>query len=1011
MTQKIDPFIQLNWGWDTGEGGWGEGMNNNLIIYSFLQNKRIDSVIASTSLLPTSPTDGSAYFTTSDKTIYLRADSVWYTFQPTVGMTFILKATESVVKFNGTTLVTDTKEISEINGLTSALSAKVSTSSIGAASGVAPLGVDGKVPAGNLPSSGSYLGTWDATTNTPTITSGVGSNGEFYIVAVAGTVSINGTGTWSAGDQIRFNGTIWQRIPNTSAISSVNGYTGTVVLNNTDVGAAASSHIHSNATTSVAGFMSDVDKTKLNGIDTGATANSADAYLLSRTNHTGTQAQSTITNLVSDLAAKQDTLVNTLNIKSLNGISLLGSGNVTLSTGGSTTFTGLTDTPASYTGGASKFVRVNSGETAVEFVAVGTAAFNNSTDFAGSSHTHADATTGLSGFMSAADKTKLNGVTTGATANSSDVTLLSRTNHTGTQLSSTISDFNTAADARVVAGITGKEGAIVAGTTTQYWRGDKSWQTLDKTTVGLSNVDNTSDVTKNSASVVLTNKTISGVANTLTNISQGSVTSLTSDLSAKAPLASPSFTGTVTLPLTTSIGSVGGTEISYLAGVSSSIQTQLNSKQASLGYTPVNSAGGTISGSLFISSGAASIPLSLNTTNALGTLQGLISGANSGYMKWDGSSIGFLSPDTTKSISVSNTGVSANCTITIPTLSITGSSVAAVVNLNTSNSFGAIQTSIAGTTTGLFKWDSTTTAMSSADLTKVLYVSNTGAGTTSNFSIGGIFSGDGSSITNLNASNLSTGTVATAVLPAASTTASGIAQLSNSVTTTSSTLSATSTAVKTAYDLAATKTTNQTDAYLLSRTNHTGTQAAGTITGLAAIATSGSASDLSTGTVANARLPTSSTTQSGIVQLDDSTSSASTSTAATSNAVRSAYIIASNADTKANAAVTKATPSQSFQSLGTVSGSVTVSAGSGTHVLATVNANTTWTFPTPSSTEAMAVTLELTNGGAYTMTWPSGTRWAGGVSPTLTASGTDILVFTKAGTNAWRGYLSSKDNK
>lgn len=133
-------------------------------------------------------------------------------------------------------------------------------------------------------------------------------------------------------------------------------------------------------------------------------------------------------------------------------------------------------------------------------------------------------------------ETKLNGVATGATANSSDATLLNRANHTGTQLASTISDFNTAADARVVAGITGKENTITAGTTAQYWRGDKSWQTLDKTSVGLGNVDNTSDTTKNAASVTLTNKTISGASNTLTNIAQASVTNLTTDLSNKQPL-------------------------------------------------------------------------------------------------------------------------------------------------------------------------------------------------------------------------------------------------------------------------------------------------------------------------------------------------------------------------------------------------------------------------------------------------------------------------------------------
>lgn len=50
------------------------------------------------------------------------------------------------------------------------------------------------------------------------------------------------------------------------------------------------------------------------------------------------------------------------------------------------------------------------------------------------------------------------------------------------------SDLNTA--------LNGKEPSITAGTTSQYWRGDKSWQTLNKSAVGLGNVDNTSDADK-----------------------------------------------------------------------------------------------------------------------------------------------------------------------------------------------------------------------------------------------------------------------------------------------------------------------------------------------------------------------------------------------------------------------------------------------------------------------------------------------------------------------------------
>lgn len=44
--------------------------------------------------------------------------------------------------------------------------------------------------------------------------------------------------------------------------------------------------------------------------------------------------------------------------------------------------------------------------------------------------------------------------------------------------------------------IAGKEPIISAGATGQYWRGDKTWQTLDKSAVSLGNVDNTSDANK-----------------------------------------------------------------------------------------------------------------------------------------------------------------------------------------------------------------------------------------------------------------------------------------------------------------------------------------------------------------------------------------------------------------------------------------------------------------------------------------------------------------------------------
>jgi hypothetical protein len=59
-----------------------------------------------------------------------------------------------------------------------------------------------------------YGGLWNAATNNPTITSGVGDTGEYYIVGTAGTTSIDGINDWAIGDWIIFGGSAWQKIDN-----------------------------------------------------------------------------------------------------------------------------------------------------------------------------------------------------------------------------------------------------------------------------------------------------------------------------------------------------------------------------------------------------------------------------------------------------------------------------------------------------------------------------------------------------------------------------------------------------------------------------------------------------------------------------------------------------------------------------------------------------------------------------------------------------------------------------
>ena len=152
------------------------------------------------------------------------------------------------VKGSGTSNMTASATIpnTDITGLGTA-----STKDAGVANGVATLDGSGTVPISQLPAAVlgalSYQGTWNASTNTPTLTSSVGTKGYYYVVNVSGNTNLNGITDWLVGDWAVYNGTAWQKVDNTDAVTSVNGYTGTVVLNAADVGAVP----YTGATTAV----------------------------------------------------------------------------------------------------------------------------------------------------------------------------------------------------------------------------------------------------------------------------------------------------------------------------------------------------------------------------------------------------------------------------------------------------------------------------------------------------------------------------------------------------------------------------------------------------------------------------------------------------------------------------------------------------------------------------------------------------------------------------------------
>ena len=203
--------------------------------------------------------------------------------------------------------------------------------------------------------------------------------------------------------------------------------------------------------------------------------------------------------------------------------------------------------------------------------------------------THGSDTTDVHGIADTALLATKNYADTAVSTHSSDTTdvhgiadtaLLSTKSYADTASSSAVSTHNavttnvhgiadTAALATKAYADTAEADAITAAGTAADTKISTAVAALTKSSVGLVNVDNTSDA----------NKPVSSATQTA--------------LDAKAPLAGPTFTGTVALPSTTSIGNVSSTELGYLDGVTSSVQTQLTAR------LPLS--GGTMTGALTLS--------------------------------------------------------------------------------------------------------------------------------------------------------------------------------------------------------------------------------------------------------------------------------------------------------------------------------------------------------------------------------------------------------------------------
>ena len=173
----------------------------------------------------------------------------------------------------------------------------------------------------------SYQGTWNASTNTPTLTSSVGVNGYYYIVATAGSTNLDGITDWQIGDWLMFNGTVWQKIDQSNLVTSVNGQTGAVSVGTvTSVAATAGtgisisgSPITSSGTLTITNSAPDqtVSLTASTGISTSGTypnftiTNSAPDQTVSLTASTGISTSGTYPNFTITNSAPDQTVALT----------------------------------------------------------------------------------------------------------------------------------------------------------------------------------------------------------------------------------------------------------------------------------------------------------------------------------------------------------------------------------------------------------------------------------------------------------------------------------------------------------------------------------------------------------------------------------------------------------------------------------------------------------------------------------------------------------------------------
>lgn len=101
MPQQQSPWLDAKYGWNFGESNWNTGVDENLLKFSFMFDRNVDSIVAS---LPAA-VNGQAHYLTTDNRLYFAVGTTYFSTVVPKWFEFKDRTTGNTYQFNGTDAV------------------------------------------------------------------------------------------------------------------------------------------------------------------------------------------------------------------------------------------------------------------------------------------------------------------------------------------------------------------------------------------------------------------------------------------------------------------------------------------------------------------------------------------------------------------------------------------------------------------------------------------------------------------------------------------------------------------------------------------------------------------------------------------------------------------------------------------------------------------------------------------------------------------------------------------